>query len=233
MAKRPYKSANPVKLSPRQLNSAGRTTKRPHKSAKLVKLIYSYAVVILVVGVAACVSYFSEDNKKHARRNAAHRIEQVQKRNTAPAEAEVIYGRCEYVQDGDSLLFIPRGENTEVKVRLFGVDAPERDQDWADESRENLRKLIDEQEIRLQVVDVDQYGRSVAKVYVGNTYVNLEQLKAGMAWLYEYYCDPKQDADLISAARTAESGRVGLWSDSSALNPREHRRRYGTVHDGR
>ena len=119
-----------------------------------------------------------------------------------------------------------------MKVRLFGVDAPERDQDWADESRENLRKLIDEQEIRLQVVDVDQYGRSVAKVYVGNTYVNLEQLKAGMAWLYEYYCDPKQDADLISAARTAKSGRVGLGSDSSALNPREHRRRYGTVHDG-
>ncbi len=207
--------------------------KRPHKSAKPVKPIYSYVVLILAVGVVASLSYFSGDDEKPARRNAAPRSEQVQRRTATRAEAEVICGRCKYVQDGDSLLFIPRGENTEVKVRLFGVDAPERNQAWADESRDNLRKLIGEQEIRLQVVDVDQYGRRVAKVYVGETYVNLEQLKAGMAWLYERFCDPEEDADLISAAQSAQNGRVGLWSDSSALNPREHRRRYGTVHDGR
>ncbi len=207
--------------------------KHHNKTKNTVKPIYSYAVFFLAVGVYACVSYFSGDDEKPARRNAAPRSEQVQVRTAARAEAEVICGRCKYVQDGDSLLFVPRGENTEVKVRLFGVDAPERNQAWADKSRDNLRSLIGEQEVRLQVVDVDQYGRRVAKVYAGDTYVNLEQLKAGMAWLYERFCDPEEDADLISAAQSAQNGRVGLWSDSSALNPREHRRRYGTVHDGR
>lgn len=207
--------------------------KHHNKTKNTVKPIYSYAVFFLAVGVYACISYFSGDDEKPAMRNTAPRSEQVQRRTATRAEAEVIYGRCKYVQDGDSLLFIPRGENSAVKVRLFGVDAPERNQAWADESRDNLRKLVGEQEIRMQVVDVDQYGRRVAKVYVGETYVNLEQLKAGMAWLYERFCDPEEDADLISAAQSAQNGRVGLWSDSSALNPREHRRRYGTVHDGR
>lgn len=207
--------------------------KHHNKTKNTVKPIYSYAVFFLAVGVYACVSYFSGDDEKPARRNAAPRSELVQRRTASRADAEVVYGTCKYVQDGDSLLFIPRGENSEVKVRLFGVDAPERGQAWADKSRDNLRSLIGEQEVRLQVVDVDQYGRRVAKVYAGDTYVNLEQLKAGMAWLYERFCDPEEDADLISAAQAAQNGRVGLWSDSSALNPREHRRRYGTVHDGR
>lgn len=207
--------------------------KHHNKTKNTVKPIYSYAVFFLAVGVYACISYFSGDDEKPASRNAAPRSEQVQRRTASRTDAEVIYGRCKYVQDGDSLLFIPRGENTEVKVRLFGVDAPERNQAWADESRDNLRSLIGEQEVRLQVVDVDQYGRRVAKVYVGDTYVNLEQLKGGMAWLYERFCDPREDADLISAAQSAESGRIGLWGDASAVNPREHRRRYGTVHDNR
>lgn len=145
--------------------------------------------------------------------------------------AEILQGRCSYVQDGDSLKFIPAGEDEEVRVRLYGIDAPEKSQEYAGQSRKKLEKLIRGKRIRLEVMDKDKYGRFVAKVYVGETYVNLEMLRAGLAWHYEYYADKKNDHALVKAEEDARLARKGVWSaDSQVVHPREHRRTHGTVH---
>jgi endonuclease YncB( thermonuclease family) len=145
--------------------------------------------------------------------------------------AEILQGRCSYVQDGDSLKFIPSGENEEVRVRLYGIDAPEKSQEYAGQSRKKLEKLIRGKRIRLEVMDKDKYGRFVAKVYVGETYVNLEMLRAGLAWHYEYYADKKNDHALVKAEEDARLARKGVWSaDSQVVHPREHRRAHGTEH---
>lgn len=145
--------------------------------------------------------------------------------------AEVLQGKCSYVQDGDSFKFIQSGQTKEGRVRLYGIDAPEKSQAYAAQSRKLLEKLARGKNVRVEVVEVDQYGRYVAKVYVGSKYVNLEMVKAGLAWHYDYHADDKTDADLAEAQSSARKARKGLWKDSNAENPRSFRRRNGTVHE--
>lgn len=146
------------------------------------------------------------------------------------APAEVLRGRCSYVQDGDSLKFVQQGHSEEVRVRLYGIDAPEKNQEFSGQSRKKLEKLTRGKKIRLEVVEKDQYGRYVAKVYVGKTYVNLEMVKAGLAWHYDFHADAKADSDLAQAEEAARNARKGVWSSDTVVNPREHRRTHGTVH---
>lgn len=146
------------------------------------------------------------------------------------ASAETLHGKCSYVQDGDSLKFVQQGHSEEVRVRLYGIDAPEKNQEFAGLSRKKLEKLTRGKKIRLEVVDTDQYGRYVAKVYVGKTYVNLEMVKAGLAWHYDFHADETEDAALAKAEAAARKARKGLWSSDTIVNPREHRRTNGTVH---
>lgn len=144
--------------------------------------------------------------------------------------AQTLYGRCSYVQDGDSLKFVQEGQSREVRVRLYGIDAPEKKQEFAAQARKKLEKLARGKKLRLEVMDIDQYGRYVAKVYVGQTYVNLEMLKSGLARLYVFYADAAADAVLAEAEIAARKARKGLWSSDVAVNPREHRCTHGTVH---
>ncbi len=146
------------------------------------------------------------------------------------ASAETLHGKCSYVQDGDSLKFVQQGHSEEVRVRLYGIDAPEKNQEFAGQSRKKLEKLTRGKKIRLEVVDTDKYGRYVARVYVGKTYVNLEMVKAGLAWHYDFHADGAADAALAKAEEAARKARKGLWSSDTIVNPREHRRAHGTVH---
>lgn len=146
------------------------------------------------------------------------------------AHGELMEGKCSYVQDGDSLKFIPKGETEEIRVRLHGIDAPEKGQEFSNQSREMLRKLTHKKNIRVEVQDTDRYGRSVAKVYVGNTYVNLEMLRAGLAWYYSHHADSKKDADLQKAQQSARKAAKGLWANPDAVTPRRFREKNGTIH---
>lgn len=149
------------------------------------------------------------------------------------ASAEVLTGKCSYVQDGDSIKVIPDGSEDEVRVRLHGIDAPEKNQEFSQQSRKKLEKLTRGKRVRVEVQEVDRYGRYVGKVYVGRVYVNLEMVKAGLAWHYDFHADDESDRDLSAAQAAAKSARKGLWRDDSIVNPREHRRKHGTVHSRR
>ncbi|MEE1266296.1 MAG: thermonuclease family protein, partial [Akkermansia sp.] len=79
-------------------------------------------------------------------------------------------GICVGVSDGDSLLLeLPSGER--VRIRLFGIDAPEKDQEFALTARKKLTRLVYGKTIRVEVQDIDKYGRYVGKVYAGARYV--------------------------------------------------------------
>ena len=142
----------------------------------------------------------------------------------------ILKGKCVYVQDGDSLKFIVDGDAEEVRVRLHGIDAPEKGQEFSAQAREHLRKLTLKKNIRLELLDTDRYGRYIAKVYVGKTYVNLEMVKAGLAWHYSHYADSAADADLKKAQQSARKTKKGLWAGDNPINPREYREQHGTIH---
>ena len=125
------------------------------------------------------------------------------------------------VADGDSLLLeLPGGER--VRVRLFGIDAPEKDQELALAARKKLTRLVYDKFIRVEVQDIDQYGRYVGKVYVGARYANRFMLKEGLAWHYAYYAPDAKD--LAAAEKNARKSRTGLWKDKNPVNPYDFRK---------
>ena len=126
-------------------------------------------------------------------------------------------GICVGVADGDSLLLeLPEGNR--VRVRLFGIDAPEKDQDGALPARKKLTRLVYDKPVRVEVQDIDKYGRYVGKVYAGARYVNRFMLKEGLAWLYRHYA--ADDAVLAEAEARARAAARGIWTTASPLRPR-------------
>lgn len=132
----------------------------------------------------------------------------------------ILEGTCVGVSDGDSLILeLPDGER--VRIRLYGIDAPEKDQQFALEARKKLCYLVYDKFIRVDVLDIDQYGRYVGKVYAGARYVNRFMLKEGLAWLYRHYA--AGDELLAAAEARARAAKRGIWAASSPLRPRNFR----------
>ena len=112
------------------------------------------------------------------------------------------------VFDGDTLAAsCPEGE---VRVRMFGIDAPEMGQEpWGDRSKEALRGLLPRRDwVRLRVMDRDRYDRTVAQVFAGERDVGLEMVRQGRARVYEQYNDSPAYQQAEAEARRA---RRGIW----------------------
>ncbi|MDH3590132.1 MAG: thermonuclease family protein, partial [Gammaproteobacteria bacterium] len=90
------------------------------------------------------------------------------------------------------------------------IDAPEKTQLWSDHARKGLRKLIDGQMLRIEMVERDRYERIIARVYRvrDNLYINARMIDAGHAWVYRRYTDDKQ---FIDGEKNARENGVGLW----------------------
>ncbi len=132
-------------------------------------------------------------------------------------------GRIIRVYDGDTAILLDEQGERRYRVRFYGIDAPEAAQTSGPESGDYLRDLIEGKEVKLEIMDVDQYGRQVAKVFLGDQYVNLAMVRAGWAWYYEAYA--KNDAELVGAEESARREGIGLWSRPSPEPPWEYRRR--------
>ena len=124
---------------------------------------------------------------------------------------------CERVMDGDTF------KSGDTRVRLWGIDAPEKGQPYADEARARLKELIEGKAVRLEWKDKDQYSREVAIVYDGSTNINLQMVKEGLAWHYAYFAPDAED--LAAAEKAARKKRKGLWADDEPVNPYEFRKR--------
>ena len=141
--------------------------------------------------------------------------------------ASALTGVCTRVQDGDTFKM-----DNGTTIRLYAIDAPEKDQPFGDESRDALRSLIQGREVELEVMTEDRYNRSVAKVYCNGVYINLKMVRDGCAWYYAYFADPVADAALDDAQKAAKAAKRGLWAQP-AVNPYVWRKQHGTVHSRR
>lgn len=125
---------------------------------------------------------------------------------------------CHYVQDGDTFKL----PDNETRVRLWGIDAPEKGQAYADEARDRLKELCEGKAVRLEIKDTDSYGRKTAIVWKGKTNINLQLVKEGLAWHYAYYAPDAKD--LAAAEKNARKARKGLWKDKNPVNPYDFRK---------
>ncbi len=136
--------------------------------------------------------------------------------------AEIQTGRCIGVCDGDTITMLTSSKE-QIKVRLHGIDVPERGQDFGQQARQKLATLLYGKQLTVSVSSRDRYGRSVGKVYTGNQNANLEMVRCGLAWHYVRYAP--DDDSLAAAEREARERRRGLWAQTQPTPPLQWRRK--------
>ena len=134
--------------------------------------------------------------------------------------AHAFTGRVIAVADGDTITVL-RG-NTQVKVRLTEIDAPEKKQAFGNRSTQSLSDLCFGKTAVLDEKGKDRYGRTLARVTCDGVDANAEQVRRGMAWVYDRYAT---DKSLYAVQEEAKAERLGLWQDDKPLLPWEWRHR--------
>jgi len=135
--------------------------------------------------------------------------------------AATIEGKVVGVADGDTITVLD-STNTQHKIRLSGIDAPEKSQPFGNRSKQSLSDLVFSKPVTVDTDKRDKYKRNVGKVLVDGVDANLEQIKRGMAWHYKAYEreQPATDRKAYSDAEIeAKEARRGLWVDSEPVPP--------------
>lgn len=102
------------------------------------------------------------------------------------ALAETYTGRVVGIADGDTITVLD-ASNTPHKIRLSGIDAPEKKQAFGNFSKQKLAELIFSKTVSVETTRKDRYKREIGKVWLGSIDTNLEQVRAGLAWHYKKY----------------------------------------------
>lgn len=144
---------------------------------------------------------------------------------TFSVSAEVIHGKVIRVSDGDTIAVLD-SRNRQYKIRLAGIDAPERKQANYETSRKNLAALTFGKIVVVNWYKKDRYGRLVGSVEADRQDVGLVQLRAGQAWWFRQYAHEQSVFDRSQyavAESEARSNARGLWKNPKAVPPWEWR----------
>ena len=140
-------------------------------------------------------------------------------------QADTLVGKVINVADGDTITVLDEA-HTQHKIRLTGIDAPEKRQAFGNVSKQSLADMVAGQSVAVEWVKVDRYGRKVGKVLLAGQDANLEQVKRGLAWHYKQYQREQSPADQQSYAAAeieARSAKLGLWRDVAPVSPWDFR----------
>jgi len=156
---------------------------------------------------------------------------------TAPgvAAADTLRGEVVAVADGDTITVLDAQHQTH-KIRLAGIDAPEKKQPFGQVSRQHLADLAWRHVVRVEWQHLDRYGRIIGQVWcvvpgpgpvpgqdVGQEQdLNLAQVRAGLAWHYKQYAREQAPLDRQAYAAAEDAARAaqrGLWADAAPVAP--------------
>jgi endonuclease YncB( thermonuclease family) len=143
------------------------------------------------------------------------------------ANAKTIEGLVVGVSDGDTITVLDQQKNS-YKIRLQGIDAPEKKQAFGEKSKQSLHDLVHSKQVRIEYDKEDKYGRIVGKVTLDDVDVCLQQLVLGMAWHYKKYQNEQSVSDRALYSETelkSKSLKLGLWSDDTPMPPWEFRKK--------
>jgi micrococcal nuclease len=129
-------------------------------------------------------------------------------------------GKIVSVHDGDTVTLLAGGK--QYRIRLDGIDCPEKGQAYGDKARREMASLVFGREVAVSVSGKDRYGRYLGTIRLGGLDVNAEMVKTGYAWHYKQYSKSPELALLENRARAE---RLGLWADPAPVPPWEWRAR--------
>ena len=133
-----------------------------------------------------------------------------------------VTGTVTKVSDGDTI-HITTPEQTKLKVRLYGIDAPETPkinrqsgqvhqpgQPHSEEAQKALKDKIMGKQVRLEILDIDKYRRMVCMVWLDDRNINLEMVREGYAEAFIEYLKPPYRAEFLKAEQEARAGEKHL-----------------------
>jgi endonuclease YncB( thermonuclease family) len=129
-------------------------------------------------------------------------------------------GKVVAIADGDSFTMLV--DNKQVKIRLHGIDCPEKGQDYYQVAKQYLSDLIFNKTVVAQKTKTDKYRRTIAIVTVGGVNVNEKLLEKGLAWHYREFDNNPTWQRLEDNARNK---KVGLWQEPNPIPPWEYRKK--------
>lgn len=209
-------------------------------------LIQTLCLMGSVIGMALLVSMIRRDGDNELRgfyifmglaavliallyivADSRQKSEEVRKTATAAdvSQSPELIGKVVRVLDGDTFELLV--DQQTVRIRVTGIDAPEKDQPFGQRSRQSLAGMVDGNPVAVRVKGKDRYGRTLGAVYAKicapsapclAVYVNAEQVKTGMAWAYRFH-GQAVDPAMLKLETQARSERVGLWSAPNAVEP--------------
>lgn len=119
------------------------------------------------------------------------------------------------ISDGDTLTVLCN-DHEQIKVRLAEIDAPEKAQAFGQQSKQSLAEICFKKSADIHVQTTDRYHRSVARVFCNGVDANAEQVKQGMAWVYDRYV---KDISLYALQIEARQAQRGLWAEPAPVPP--------------
>ncbi len=125
------------------------------------------------------------------------------------------WGKVIKIVDGDTYDIL-LDNNTTKRIRMDGIDAPERGMPFYKVAKDYLGQICFGKSVRILQTNTDRYGRAIAKSYLGDSELGLLMVEAGYAWHYKKY---SSDEQLASAEMEARNKRIGLWSDENPIAP--------------
>jgi endonuclease YncB( thermonuclease family) len=128
-------------------------------------------------------------------------------------------GKVVKIADGDTITVLL--DKKQHRIRLEGIDSPEKGQAYGTKARQALADKIFGQTVRVEWKKRDRYNRIIGRVYLGDRDISLEMVKDGFAWHYKRY---SKEAALADAEREARKAGRGLWADKEPTPPWEWRR---------
>jgi micrococcal nuclease len=153
----------------------------------------------------------------------------------AKSPIRTVEGKVIKVSDGDTIQV--NCEGTKLKIRLYGIDAPETEksnkrtghvskpgQPYGDEAWKALQGKIRNQTVKVDVMDSDRYRRLVSIVWLNGRNINREMVAGGYAWAYRQYLDRPHASEYIDAEEDARSKKIGLWQQFNPQPPSEFRK---------
>lgn len=131
----------------------------------------------------------------------------------------IIRGQVIGIVDGHAITVVI--DDKQVRVRLAEIDAPGKKQPFGNRSKQSLSDLCFWVDAELAIKGKDQYGRQVARVICNGVDANAEQVKRGMAWVFDKYA---MDPALLKLQNEARAEKRGLWSDKHSIPPWQWRK---------
>jgi endonuclease YncB( thermonuclease family) len=187
--------------------------------------------ITVICGLALCISAFQyyqvgqinwyQDPLNSTQDLMAGLDELVPDTASSSTSGVEIQGQVSSITDGDTLRINNTTGGSDI-IRLYGIDAPERDQPYGTEATKALSSKVADAKVRIVVQDTDDYGRQVGTVYLDHRNINLEMVAQGHAWWYEFFVPDNRE--LRQAHIKAQESHLGLWRDTNPVEPYDWRR---------